>query len=159
LLVRRFQANIQLIEATSKDYLTVQNMAQFYVYDASRECGFALSENGLYEPKNYKRYFEDPTKKAFLLKLTNEIVGFVLLNSVGSDVKTNWKIDQFFILGKFQKQGIGKQIAYKIFDKYSGIMEVSIIPVNKAALLFWRKIIAEYTNQSYICETKLLNYG
>ncbi|HXF90771.1 MAG TPA: hypothetical protein VNJ29_02445 [Candidatus Nitrosotenuis sp.] len=46
--------HIQLIHATLDDYPTIQNMARFYVYDLSRECGFisedwSLPSDGLYE--------------------------------------------------------------------------------------------------------------
>lgn len=50
-----------LVEATLKDYPLIQNMARFYVYDLSRDCGFiskdwALSTDGLYECFDLKHY-------------------------------------------------------------------------------------------------------
>ncbi|MBA2649581.1 MAG: GNAT family N-acetyltransferase [Legionella sp.] len=148
----------KLLPTTIADYPTIQNMAQFYVYDASRECGFCISDNGLYEPNDYKAYFEEPIKKAFLIKVAGEIAGFVLLNEKGIGVKTNWKIDQFFILAKFQGKGIGQQVAHQIFDTHPGHLEISVIPENNAALLFWRKVIGRYTNGVYACESKAVSF-
>ncbi len=147
-----------IISATLADYPTIQNIAQFYVYDASRVCGFSVSENGLYEPIDYKSYCEEPTKKALLIKIANEITGFALLNQSGLDTKTHWKIDQFFILSKFQGQGVGSRVAYHIWDMHPGIWEVSVIPTNKPALLFWQKTIATYTTGNYSQKTTRVTY-
>ena len=147
-----------IIAATLADYPTIQNMAQFYVYDVSRACGFPILQNGLYESRDYKNYFEEPTKKALLIKCASEISGFILLNQIGINAKTNWKIDQFFILAKFQCKGIGRQVVNQIFDMHSGIYEVSVMPENQAALSFWRKVIGDYTNGIYSCETKVVPY-
>ena len=53
-----------IIPATIADYPIIQNMARFYVYDLSRECGpisseWAMPANGLYECFDFKIYFED----------------------------------------------------------------------------------------------------
>ncbi len=60
-----------LIPVTLADYPTVQNMARFYVYEMSRECGlnsidWACPADGLYECFDFKHYFVDPDRKAFL---------------------------------------------------------------------------------------------
>jgi hypothetical protein len=52
-----FKPTLQL--ATIDDYETIQNMARFYAYDMSRECGFIAEEwsfpkNGLYESHDFK---------------------------------------------------------------------------------------------------------
>ena len=103
---------------TISDYPTIQNMVPLYVYDASRECGFVISENGSYEPIDYRIYFEDPNRRAFLIKVGEELAGFTLLNQGGTLPETEWKIDQFFILRKFQLKGIGRQIAQELWHDY-----------------------------------------
>lgn len=156
--MKKSRQNPVLIKATIADYPVIQNMAQFYVYDASRDCGFSISDNGLYEPNNYQAYVTEPAKQAFLVKISDEIAGFLLLNEVGFFSNTERKIDQFFILAKFQGKGLGKQIAHQIWNTYPGLWEVSIIPENKAALVFWRKAIAEYTAGIYKQTEKLIDY-
>jgi predicted acetyltransferase len=142
---------INIIEASLNDYPLIQNMARFYVYDLSRECGhissdWALPADGLYESFDFKCYFEDPSRKAYLVKIKDEITGFVLLNKETEDKTNNWNMGEFFILAKFQSKGIGEQLTHIIWKKHPGTWEVSVIPDNQKALIFWKKVISNFTN-------------
>ncbi len=153
----------EIIQTSLADYPTVQNMARFYVYDLSRECGllsgnWILPANGLYESFDLKNYFLEPTRKAFLVKVAGELAGFVLLNQAGTISETHWNIGEFFILAKFQKQGIGTEIARQIWETHPNIWEVSVHPDNKSAISFWSKVINAYTGGNYQQETKLVSY-
>lgn len=148
------KSKLKLVPATLKDYPTVQNMARFYVYDISRYCGFisddwACPTDGLYESYDFKSYFEDPTQRAFLIKIGEELAGFVLLNQIGRLPNTQWNMGQFFILAKFQNKGIGNQVTRRVWEIHSGEWEVSVIPENKAALAFWRKTVSTFTAGKY----------
>lgn len=104
--------DITIALATLSDYPMIQNMARFYVYDLSRECGFissdwAIPADGLYESFDFKGYFQDLDKQAFLIKVNEEIAGFALLNENGIIPDTEWNMGEFFILAKFQGKGIG----------------------------------------------------
>lgn len=146
------------------DYPVIQNMARFYAYDLSRECGFlspdwAMPSNGLYECFDLKNYFEDESRRAYLVRVENELAGFVLLNQIGTDTRTDWNIGEFFILAKFQRKGVGRNIAKKIWDQHPGIWEVAVIPENRTALAFWHKAIGHYMLEHYQFETKLARKG
>ncbi|MFN7039460.1 MAG: GNAT family N-acetyltransferase [Alphaproteobacteria bacterium] len=143
-----------LISADINDYPIIQNMARFYVYDMSRYCGniegWECPDDGLYECFDLKIYFGTPGRYAFLVKIDNELAGFVLINKIGSNAEVDWNIGEFFILAKFQDKGVAKQIAFQIFDKFRGIWETSAMPDNIKAINFWRKTVAEYTKDNFI---------
>lgn len=129
-------------------------MARFYVYDLSKYCGFsskdwAIPADGLYESFDFKHYFEDPTRKAFLIKVNEDLAGFVLLNQIGRLPETQWNMGEFFILGRFQGKHIGRNVAQQIWNLHPGLWEVSVIPDNLPALSFWRSAIADYTQGLY----------
>lgn len=63
---------------------------------------------------------------------------------------------EFFVLAKFQKSGIGQQIAEEIFHRFRGTWEVSIIPENIPALQFWKKIVDKYTKGAFSEEQKIV---
>lgn len=154
---------ITIIAATITDYPIIQNMARFYVYDLSRDCGFlseewAIPADGLYESFDFKNYFKDPTRKAFLVRVNDELAGFVLLNQAGTLNKTQWNMGEFFILAKFQGKGIGKQAVEQIWNIHKALWEVSVIPENKRALNFWRKVISDFTDGVYSEEIKIVDY-
>ena len=155
--------NIHITAATIADYPTIQNMARFYVYDLSRECGhisadWALPENGLYESFDFKSYFEDPSRKAFVVKVYDELAGFVLLNKEGTSSEVEYNMGEFFIIAKFQGTGIAAQVAQQIWQMHQGVWEVSVIPENKRALSFWRRTINDFCKGRYTEEIKLVDY-
>jgi predicted acetyltransferase len=156
-------SSIQLIQATLADYPIIQNMARFYVYDLSRSCGFismewACPDDGLYESFDFKHYFEDKDRWAFLIRVDNELAGFVLLHKSGSIPEVEWVIGEFFVLAKFQGKGIGQNIADQVFKTFPGVWEISIIPENTEALAFWRKTISSFTGGKYTEEIKIVDY-
>lgn len=136
-----------LIPATLSDYPVVQNMARFYVYEMSRDCGldskdWACPADGLYESFDYKQYFTDKNKLAYLIKVEDELAGFALIYQTGEKHDTQWHIGEFFILARFQRRGIGIFIAQQIWQKHPGNWELTVIPENHRALQFWRKAIS-----------------
>ncbi|WP_419418739.1 GNAT family N-acetyltransferase [Legionella sp. D16C41] len=152
--IEELKAKLKIKQATLADYPTIQNMARFYVYDLSRECGFisvdwACPADGLYESFNFKNYFTDPTRKAFLILIGDELAGFALLNQVGIYPDTMWNMGEFFILAKFQGKGVGCLSAFQLWQMHPGLWEVSVIPENYRGLAFWRKTIAKFTNEDY----------
>ncbi|MEK6734268.1 MAG: GNAT family N-acetyltransferase, partial [Pseudomonadota bacterium] len=159
-----YNHEIKIIPATITDYLSIQNMARFYVYDISRYCGFiskdwAIGKDGLYECFDLKKYFEDADKKAYLLRLKDgELVGFVLLDKHSTSNNIDWNMGEFFILAKFQGKGVASEVAKKIWIMHPGKWEVSVIPENLPALAFWRKNISYLTNNNYLEEIKTIDY-
>lgn len=158
-----FIKNINLVNATIGDYPLVQNMARFYVYDLSRSCGFTsdeydwtLPQDGLYYSTDYKEYFTKADRAAYLVKVNDELAGFVLLNKVGTNAKTEWKIGEFFIIARFQNKNIGGKVAKQIWQKHEGRWELSVIPENKPAIIFWRNTINKFTKGNYQEEIKLV---
>lgn len=151
---------VQLIKASADAYPIVQNLARFYCYDISRTCGFiedwdwVFPENGLYEGLDVKSYFEDKDRAAFLVKIADELAGFVLIHKKGINPNTEWNMGQFFIVAKFQGKGVGKQAAHLAWQQFPGLWEVTVIPENTPALAFWRKTINDFTNGHYSEEIK-----
>lgn len=163
LLLKKFEPKISIINATLDDYPCIQNMARFYVYDLSRECGsissdWEIPEDGLYECFDFKSYFEESSRKAYLIKVYDEIAGFVLLNQATENSENNWNMGEFFIIAKFQGQGIASRVAKEIWNMHPGKWEVSVIPNNKSALNFWGKAISEFTSGTFNKQIKEVAY-
>ena len=163
LLIKKFEPKISIIKATLNDYPCIQNMARFYVYDLSRDCGsissdWAIPENGLYECFDFKNYFEELSRKAYLVKVYDETAGFVLLNQATEDATNIWNIGEFFIIAKVQGGGIATCVAKEIWNIHPGKWEVSVIPNNKSALNFWEKAISEFTSGTFNKQIKEVTY-
>lgn len=143
LLVKKILPIVSLVQATMKDYPIIQNMARFYVYDRSGYMGWGCEENGMFECIDFKHYFEDRDKKAFIVKVENELAGFILLDKETLINPIDWNLGEFFILKKFQNKAVGKYVAKEIFRKFHGKWLVAVMPQNIKALTFWRNVIGE----------------
>ena len=152
-----------LTPATLADYPVIQNMARFYLYELSRTCGkgsneWAIPSDGLYECDDFKKYFEEEDREAYVIKIANELAGFALLDKEVKSTTSEWNMGEFFVLARFQRAGVAQKVAHQIWVSHPGIWEVSVIPDNTPALHFWRKVIADYTNHNYTEEVKDVDY-
>lgn len=145
-----------LIPAIRADYLIIQRMFLFYVYDMGRECGFnpgwECPVNPAFEIDDLSPYFKEDTRQAFLIRVEDTVAGFVLLHQIGDA----WHLDEFFVHGRFQKKGIGRKIAHQLWEQYPACWELSVIPENKTALSFWRNAISTFTQGHYAEEMRTI---
>lgn len=53
---------------------------------------------------------------------------------------------------------MAQEVAQRIWQKFPGAWELSVIPENKRALAFWRKIIAQFSGYNYREEVRMVDY-
>jgi chloramphenicol 3-O phosphotransferase len=151
---------ITLCPAAKKDKKIIQNLGRFYVYEMSRYCGFLPNwetpSNGLFACIDLSSYCEEPDRHAFLIKVDDELAGFVLINKVGSTPDVDWNVGEFFVISKFQGKGVGRYAANQVFDQFPGTWETTQIPQNKAAIDFWTKVVNEYSHGKYEKSHKII---
>lgn len=144
--------NIKLEKITNQKDLRLKRLLQFYQYDWSEISNESkLSTTGLYHYIDLNKFWRFPRSKVFLIKVSDEIAGFVMLkkHSFLSDEKPVMAIDEFFVMRKFRKQNIGTEVAIKLFNTFRGAWQVSETVENKGAQKFWRKVISSYTKNHY----------
>ncbi|AHE65830.1 hypothetical protein [Legionella oakridgensis] len=86
------------------------------------------------------------------------MAGFALLNQKGLYPDTAWNMGEFFITARFQGKDLGYLAASELWKMHPELWEVSMIPENKQALVFWRKTISSVTVGNYQEEIKTINY-
>ena len=153
--------HISLDEAKESEKAIIQNLACFYTYDMSRYCGFLpgweTPNDGHFTCFDLSRYWVEPNRYPFLIRVDSELAGFALIHKIGSAEDIDWTIREFFIVAKFQGKGIGRKIAHEIFDRFPGKWEVMQIPENTAAIAFWEKAIREYTGNDVVKTEKIIS--
>lgn len=144
---------VTLCRASKKDKDTIQNLGRFYVYEMSRYCGFLptweVPPDGLFWCIDLSSYCESPDRHAFLIKVDDELAGFVLINKTGTTPDVDWHVGEFFIVSKFQGKGVGSYVAEQVFNQFPGVWETSQIPENSAAIEFWDKVIDRYSHGQF----------
>ena len=155
-------SQLELLPITNRNLPVLQNLMQLYLYDFSvyldDEDG-RMDQNGLYDPGfSLKRYVAGTDSWGNLARQDDQFVGFVLLSSRVRNKEIGRSVDEFFVLRKFRRQGVGRTLAFAAFDTFAGYWEIGQIEQNRPAQDFWRTIIKEYTN-GHFQEEQFDEYG
>lgn len=142
---------IELKEASKINKLIIRNMMELYNYDLSEYEDSDLNEHGLYDYSYLDNYWTEEDRYPYIIRVDDKLAGFILVNkySVVTSSQTDYAIAEFFILKKYRKRGIGKIVAFEVFDKFHGNWEVKQLPQNKTSHIFWHKVIKQYTSNNF----------
>ena len=141
--------NIEVLAASVADKPVVQQMMELYLYDLSEFLNIDLNEHGYFGYSHLDHYWVESNRYPFLIRVNDKLAGFALVhqNTYFSDSK--YMLSEFFILRKYRKQGVGRKVAFHIFDLYCGVWEIYQPHTNHIAKKFWEKIIEAYTAGKY----------
>src|SRR5690606_11754215 len=102
------------------------------------------------------RYWTEPGRYPFLIRVDRKLAGFVLVRRgtyfpelQAASAELPYMVAEFFILRKYRRRGVGAYAAREVFDRFPGRWEVAEMPENTAAQAFWRRVIGEYTGGRY----------
>jgi predicted acetyltransferase len=141
---------IDIIPAIESDKEILQNLARFYVYEFTGETGWPCPPNGLFGGcDDMPTYLERDDRYAFLLRNEGELAGFVLVKTDGLDPESEFYMGDFFILRKFQRQGVGRSVARRVLDMFRGEWEICFLVDNTRAMAFWKQVVDEYTRNRF----------
>lgn len=77
----------------------------------------------------------------FLIEVDRVPVGFIMVASGrNAHPKVNYRLNEFFILNKYRKKGIGDKAVSLLFEKLPGVWELGWLEANIVAEKFWKKI-------------------
>ncbi len=149
---------LQIRKATQRQKPILKRLLQLYLYDFTEYESRDIGADGLFDYEYFDSYFSDDDRFPFLIYVDYHLAGFVLVNSHTClpENDSAKSIAEFFIMRNYRRQGIGRQVAFQIFDKFPGKWEVHETKHNLPAHAFWRTAIGEYTNGNFT-ETDLDN--
>lgn len=126
------------------DRLPIQRMLEFYQYDLSDIWDQDLDSHGEYGYP-LDRYWDTEGFHAFVATADSKYAGFALVNQEVRIGTHGYWMDQFFVLKKYRRQGIGRSLAQSVFAALRGRWEVGQLPRNFPAQAFWREVVGKYT--------------
>ena len=135
-------------KALPSDRLALLRMLELYQHDLSDIWDQELDAQGEYG-FSLDRYWQDAHCHPFVARVHGHYAGFALVDGATKVAPTGLWMDQFFVLKKYRRAGIGKAIAQHLFAVLPGPWEVGQMTENLAAQRFWRRVIGEHTGGAY----------
>jgi predicted acetyltransferase len=142
---------IELRQARSSDFPVLRRLMQLYLYDFAAIDDWSIGEDGFYgSAATIEGFWTDPRMTSYLVRADGALAGFVLSRDSAYFAGDGTRdISEFFILRRHRRQGIGGEVARRMFDTFSGKWEVTQLTSNVEAQKFWRRVIGEYTGGRY----------
>ena len=143
--------NVELVEVNETEKSVLRQIMELYAYDFSEFDGADVNEHGLYGYTYFDYYWTEESRHPFFIRVDGKLAGFVLINEYCYVVKEpgTKSIAEFFVMRKYRRKGIGKTVAFQIFDRFPGKWEVIQHGENEPSKIFWEEIIREYTRGKY----------
>jgi predicted acetyltransferase len=149
-------ASVSVRDARSApaDRLWIQSVYREYLDDLNPGSGVfpALGEIGHREPDQIAHWFGDPNTFPLIIVKGKEPVGFArVLRAVGTtgQPRIDYRMAEFFVTRTRRRLGIGRTAVQLILSRFAGRWEVSEYLRNAAAVSFWRRVVAGYTQGRY----------
>ena len=128
--------------------ITTANAHIFEVFAQDYEAEFSAITKK--EPNAEGRFALEadwrPPNQGFYQFIQGKPIGFAIRSQTEEGLSD---IAEFYILPCYRKKGLGKLLAFAIFDLFPGPWQVRQIPTALDAIAFWRTTIDEYTNGKY----------
>jgi predicted acetyltransferase len=141
---------IEPIKIEEKEVL--KNLGEHYIYELSQYSSIDVNDFGLYDAlDDLDLYWTDEDRHPFFIRVDNKLAGFILIfnDRQVKKIETNYSIDDFFVMYKYKRQGIGKYCINNILNKFNGKWQIWYHPRNEVAEKFWIKTIDEYTKGNF----------
>ena len=129
----------------------LENLWQFYAHDLAKYRGSRIGEDGKFGLGRLPLLFTNDDRIGYFFYLESDLVGFSIIQGLDQETKI---VSEFFILGSFRNQGLGKEIALKLFHLHPGKWEIPFQEFNSPAALFWRKVAATATPSKWTEEKR-----
>ena len=145
---------IELSPVQKEEKEILRNLLEKYLYEFSQYDGAEINELGLYGYDYLDCYWTEENRWAFFICSDGKLAGFAMVNDYpeASGVKTDYAMAEFFVLMKYRRHGVGKHAAFALFDRFPGSWQLKRHPKNTAGVLFWDRIISEYTHGDFRME-------
>ncbi len=134
--------------ARRSDFDAIQQMLELYQHDLSEIWIQDLDDSGRYG-YDLDRHRRAAGSFAYVVCADAQYAGFALLAPACVTQHDGFWMEQFFVLRRYRRSGLGRQLARHVFARHPGPWEIGEMPGNAAATAFWRRIISQLTGGEY----------
>ena len=138
--------DVEVVPAPPELEPVLANLFELYAHDFSEFVDLKLGPDGRFGCGDLHLFWEEPGRRAFLIKAGGGPAGFVLLRK-GSEVSGDpdvWDVAEFFVARGFRRRGVGTEAARQVWARFPGRWEVRVVEPNRKAAAFWRRAVADF---------------
>lgn len=112
-----------------------------------------LSTSNPHQDEIFANWFANDHSHPLIISQGPESVGFALVTrprvAAAGEAAVNYHMSEFFIRKAHRRQGIGRDAAKLIFDRFAGDWEIVEYQRNPASVAFWRRVLTVYCKGRY----------
>jgi len=145
------QLELRQVKLEEKEILF--NLIEKYEYEFSQYNGCDVNSRGLYNDLDEYNHYWQPNRKcfAYFIEVDTNLAGFVMVADFPEvkDTEVDFIIDEFFVMYKYRRLGVGKQAFFETLDRHKGKWQLCQHPKNIVSICFWEGVINEYMLGEY----------
>ena len=148
---------IELVEVKESEKSVLRQLLELYAYDFSEFDDADTNEYGYFGYRYLDHYWTEDARHPFFIRVNGILAGFVLISDYAYILSSGEakSVTEFFVMRKYRRKGIGKSVAFQVFDKFPGKWEIIQHGENEPSKIFWEEVIREY-NQGYFRKEKVM---
>ena len=145
--------NVEIRPLRAAEETVLANLLELYLHDMAEWFEFDLRADGRYG------YELTADKAVYLIRVDGALAGFALTHSAAPwlDEPDALDVDEFFIVRRFRRHGLGAYVARWLWERHPGRWLVRVYEANLPAVPFWRGTIAAFTDQDFTEERRFIN--
>jgi len=143
--------NIQIEPVMPEQKDIFAQLMNLYDYDFTEYTNADIKESGYYY-ENVDGFLLNDKLRCYFIRVDGILAGFVIIGDGGYmylEDESAHNIDEFFVMRKYRRSGVGRFAAESAFNMHKGKWEVCQMPNNTPARKFWKTVIAGYTRNNY----------
>lgn len=133
----------QVREARRGEQPIIENLLQLYLYEFSAALGTDVEADGRFLWDGLDDYWAEDGLHPFLLTVDDKLAGFALVQRIsGADQTLVWDMEDFFVMAKYRRSGLGAFAADHLFRRFPGRWQIRVSTSNSGARAFWYSTLA-----------------
>ncbi|MGZ6926149.1 MAG: GNAT family N-acetyltransferase [Acidimicrobiia bacterium] len=129
-------SEVDVAPATADEEPVLRRLLELYSHDFSERTGADVADDGTFGWRHLERYWTEPDRHPFLVRVDGRLAGFALVWS-GSP----HDMAEFFVMRKYRRGGVGTDAARAVFARFPGEWQTRQQFENEGAIAFWRRSI------------------
>src|SRR5438128_967521 len=118
---------IELTEITESSRPVLEQLAQLYMYDFTEHAFGDVRDDGRFPYMELDEFFAKAVHHAYLVRVAGKLAGFAMTcrgNAFRNSTEEVWWMEEFFVMRKYRRRGVGERVATQLFETHGGIWEV-----------------------------------